>query len=378
MALEKLDIEKIREQFAKICETEKGDLDNRREDAKKLCDARHSLALKEWEGQAVAFVAADGGDNRIRLDSLSDTGPAVVELVRVVDSEGNGAMEPFAGASDRHNFGKLEVVEKLCMALGCEKVSDLSPYLGRVMELGGKRRSRSEQMRAYREIVEWAVFYELLKTCKINTLVVRDGALRTRFFYPDIFRKFDHKIRKIISEHKSDRDIDVYCVGVAKQTRVLNWLHLAISMEEVFGRGAQYIAVPDEIIRKFYNDSRWVDTMEMADGEYHSLAKMYLVKFGEHPLDSVWPVDIATWQEAEADKILGYLARDARPGFPIPDFPMCIQKAHEYAKIGGIEMAYLQELLFDEMESSMSKADSEKILRVRYLMEDVSARRYSK
>ena len=41
-------------------------------------------------------------------------------------------------------------------------------------------------------------------------------------------------------------------------------------------------------------------------------------------------------------------------------------------------MAYLQELLFDEMESSMSKADSKKILLVRYLMEDVSARRYPK
>ena len=373
MALEKLDPDKIRGQFAGICKAEKGVLDEQREIAGKLRDNRLPLDLKKWEGEKLAFVAADGGDNRIRLDSLPSAGPAFVELVRVVDSNGEGVMAPFAGAVEDDDFDKLDAVKKLCISLGCEKVSDLSPYLGRVKELGGKKRSRTDKMRAYREIVEWAVFYELLKTCEGDTLVVRDGVLRTQIFDPGIFRKLDHKIREVVKECK----FRIYCVGVAKQTLLLNRLRLAVSMEDVFGEGAQYIPVPDDIAKEFY-DRRWLGTMETAEHDYRSLAKMYLVKFGEHPLDPVWPVDIATWQTKEAESILGYLAQDARPAFPIPDFPMCIQKAHEYAKIGGIEMAHLQDMLFGEMLKVMNKTDDEKILRARYLTEDVSAWRYTK
>ena len=373
MALEKLDIDKIRDQFAGICKAEKGVLDEQRKTARKLRAERLPLDLKKWEGKAIAFVAADGGDNRIRLDSLPSAGPAFVELVRVVDSNGEGVMAPFAGAVEDDNFDRLDAVKKLRISLGCENVSDLSTYLGRVKELGGKKRSRTDKMRAYREIVEWAVFYELLKTCEGDTLVVRDGALRTQIFDTGIFGKLDRKIREVVEKHK----FQIYCVGVAKQTLLLNRLRLAISMEDVFGEGAQYIPVPDEIAKEFY-DRRWLGTMETTEYDYRSLAKMYLVKFGEHPLDPVWPVDIAAWQTAEAESILGYLARDARPAFPVPDFPMCIQKAHEYAKIGGIEMAHLQDMLFGEMLKTMNNGDDEKILRARYLTEDVSAWRYTK
>ena len=370
MALENLDINEIRKQFTEICKAEKGVLDEQRKIAKKLRAKRLPLDLKKWKGKAISFVATDGGDNRIRLDSSSAEAPAVVELVRIADSDGKSIMAPVAGTADNVNFDEidnLDAVKELCKDLGRKKISDLSSYeKDQQSEQASDGKSlRSEHMRVYREIAEWAVFYELLKKCKSDTLVVRDGTLRTRVLEPNVFRILDDKIEKVVKSKPNG--INVYCVGVAKQTVLLNRLRLAMSMEDVFGKGAQYIPVKDEIAEKFY-DRRWLDPM----------AKMYLVKFGDHPLDPVWPVDIAAWQETDVEKILGYLAQDARPGFPIPDFPMCIQKAHEHAKIGGIEMAYLQELLFDEMESSMSKADSKKILLVRYLMEDVSARRYPK
>ena len=371
MALENLDINKIRKQFTEICEAEKGELDKQRKIAVDLRRNLVDLSLKEWNGERVSFVAADGGDSRIRLDSFSAETPAVVELVRIADSDGKKIITaPVAGAADRVNFDEinnLDAVKELSKDLGCGKISEWSPY---------KKRSRSEQMRTYREIVEWAVFYKQLKICESDTLVVRDGALRTKVLKPDIFSAMNDEIQKVI-RNKSN-NCNVYCVGVAKQTVLLNRLHLAMSMENVFGDRAQYIPVPYEIAEKFY-DHRWLDTMDTRRyGGYNSLANMYLVKFGEHPLDPVWSVDIPTWQEEEADKILSYLAWDARPGFPIPDFPMCIQKAHEHAKIGGIEMAYLQELLLDEIQKNMSNVDSEKILRARYLTEDVSTRRYSK
>ena len=374
MALEKLDIDKISNCFAEVCKAEKDVLNEQREIAKKLYALRQPLNLEKWKGKAIAFVAADGGDSRIRLDSSSTKTPAVVELVRVADSDGKSVMVPVAGAADDANFDEihnLDEMEELCRDLRCEKISDLSPYLGRIKRLGHEKSSRTIQMRTYREIMEWAVFYRQLKTCESNTLVVSDGALRTRRIEPDIFNKLAIKIRKI-----TEKKPNVYCVGVAKQTVLLNRLRLAISMENVFEEGAQYIPVSYEIAKKFYS-RRWLGTMDTEGySEYSSLANMYLVKFGEHPLDPVWPVDIATWQKDKAEAILGYLARDARNGFPIPDFPMCIQKAHDHAKIGGIEMSYLQELLFDKMQEDMNGEDSEKILRARYLTEDVSARRY--
>ena len=106
------------------------------------------------------------------------------------------------------------------------------------------------------------------------------------------------------------------------------------------------------------------------------MAEMFLVKFGDHPLDPVWPVDVAAWQADDAEKILGCLAEDARPGFPIPDFPMCIQKAHDHAKIGGLEMSFLNDLLFDHMTEKMSGEEREKALRVRHLREDTGTMRY--
>ena len=363
MALEDLDINEIRGQFAKICEAEKGVLNEQRRIVREEFHSKpiplENQDVKVKDVKTISFVAADGGDNRIRLDSFSADTPVVAELIRIADSDGKNTIATAAGTAGNSNFGEIDnlnAVKELCKDLGCGKISDLSSYKKdrQSEQTSDEKVSRSGDMRVYREIVEWAVFYELLKTCKRDTIVVRDGTLRTRVIEPNMFATLNGKIQEVV-RGKPD-GVNVYYVGVAKQTILLNRLRLAMSMENVFGKGAQYIPVKDDIAEKFY-DYRWLDPM----------AKMYLVKFGDHPLDPVWPVDIAAWQEKDVEKILGYLAQDARPGFPIPDFPMCIQKAHEHAKIGGIEMAYLKELLFDKMQESMNEADREKILRARYL-----------
>lgn len=380
----------MRENLARVWEAERRELGEQREIARELKGRIKTLNTKKWEGGAVAYTAADGGDNRIRLDSLSGNAPAVVELVRIVDSDGSErVMETFAGTPKDEFLENSPPVTKLRKVLECGRISLLSPYLENigVKILGEEKKSggmsRTAQMREYREIAEWAVFYDLLDSGKRDTLLVREGALRTRAFTAIFFEKLDRAIRAAESR-KKEEGINVYIAGVAKQTVLLNRLRFAFSMEDVFGEGAQYLHVPDKIAKRFY-ERRWLDTLETAeDREYLSFAEMYLVKFGDHPLDPVWPVDVAVWQNDEAEKILGYLARDARPGFPIPDFPMCIQKAHEHAKIGGIEMSYINDLLFEEMQKSMAREDPknagkfrEKLERARYLGENITARRYT-
>ena len=347
-------------------------LEEQRAIARQLKDSVRDLPPQS--ATAIAFVAADGGDNRIRLDSTGG-GPAIVELVRVVDSNGREcALEAFAGAAEEADFtGRAEPVVRLREALGYKNVADLSPYL-----TPKSRMSPREKMSEYREIVEWAVLFDLLsnKEWGCDTLLVREGALRTRAFDRAAFEVMDNKIRAACKRHAGGK-VNMYFAGVAKQTKLLSRLQLALSLEDVFNReGSCYLHVPRETADKFYTDRRWLDTLETAEGrEYNSMAEMYLVKFGDDPLDSVWPVDVAVWQADKAEKILGYLAEDARPGFPIPDFPMCIQKAHDYAKIGGVELAYLNDLLYDEAEKHLPGA-AEKLARARYLKEDSVALRY--
>ncbi len=371
MSLERLNIEKMRASFAYIWKSEQRILDEQREIAREL--KKDVRRLGHYQGSTVAFVAADGGDNRIHLNASMSAGPAVVELVRIVDSNGREqALEAFCGTEGDNVFDKNSPAHRLCRELGQEKVADLSPFLG------NKNLSRSVQMSEYREIVEWAVLHDLLtgKAWGSDTLLVREGALRTRAFTPSSFEALDKKIRGAHEQHKRD-GINMYFAGVAKQTALLNRLHSALLLENVFDREEpQFVHVPRDIAEKFYK-RRWLDTMETAaNREYSSLAEMYLVKFGDHPLDRVWPVDIAVWQSNDAEKILGYLAEDARPGFPIPDFPSCIQRAHEHAKVGGIELSYLTDLLFEQISGDMNEEDREKIMRAYCLREDVTALRY--
>jgi len=109
---------------------------------------------------------------------------------------------------------------------------------------------------------------------------------------------------------------------------------------------------------------------------YQSFGSLYLAKFGDRPFDPVWPVDIAEWQSNDADRILGQLQFDARPGFPIPDFPMSVQKAHDFAKVNGLEVSILQDILFDGITQKLTPTEKEKVLRMKHLGQNLTNIRY--
>ena len=106
------------------------------------------------------------------------------------------------------------------------------------------------------------------------------------------------------------------------------------------------------------------------------MGKLFLVKFGDQPFDPVWPVDIAEWDYEYAPRIIGQLLNDAQPGFPIPDFPQSIQKAHDFAKISGIEVSVLQDILFNGITQNLSPEEKERLFRLRYLGQNLINRRY--
>jgi len=193
----------------------------------------------------------------------------------------------------------------------------------------------------------------------------------------------DKNIRDGIQRH-AQRNVHLSIVGVAKQSAVLSRLAIALELEAVFHKDFPcYVPVPDYIEQDCYNfDLTWFNTYESSEPDeegkylYQSMGKMYLAKFGDRPMDPVWPVDIAAWQISNAEKILGQLTIDAQQGFPIPDYPMCIQRAHDHAKMTGLEIQVLQDLLFNGICEKLTPDETERLLRLKHLGQSLAALRY--
>lgn len=382
MALAENNIEEIKKRIDDAYKNEDPHLQKFREYARRLKNG--IKPIRKYSVNAVSFVSSDGGDNRLHFN------PAVIELVRVVDSKGNQcALDAIAGNSKASDFNErvktgntllVEPLKKLCDDLQVD-VLGLS-YLLKGIEEPGKS---TGAVRVYRDIVEWAVLYDLMKYREwgSDTIIVREGLLRTKSFKLTVFPKLDQLIRQAHQAHKN-KLISVSMVGVAKQSAVLSRLAMALELEGTFNKSYPcYVQVPSDIEEDCYNfDRTWLETYETSQPDengsyrYQSMGTLFLVKFGDRPFDPVWPVDIAAWQIDEAEKIIGQLTEDAQPGFPIPDFPMCVQKAHDYAKVNGLEMDVLQDILFEGITKDLTPEERERVLRMKYLGRNLTNIRY--
>lgn len=384
MALANLDREALK---AKVLAAYNGDdplFQRFREHARRL--RAEIRPLRHHSVNAVSFVSSDGGDNRIAFN------PAVIELVRVVDSRGVecvldavASTTKLAELEKRTQLGTPDNVpplQRMCTDLG-KSLHNIS-YLIRGLDTPGKS---TGAIRCYRDIVEWAVLYDMICNPSLqwgsDTILVRDGLLRTKSFTREAFPEIDSRIRKGIEKHAT-RGVSLSIVGVAKQSAVMSRLAVAMEIEAVFHKEFPcFVRVPEDIEGECYNFQRtWLDTSETAETDdqgkqlYQSMGALYLVKFGDRPMDPVWPVDIAVWQVDQVETILGRLTADAQQGFPIPDYPMCIQRAHDFAKLGGLEVQVLQDILLQGLLSRLSPEESERLLRMNYLGQTLANLRY--
>ncbi len=366
MALANLDVEALKAKVLAAYKVNDPLVAKFREYARRLKD--QVKPLRTYSVNAVAFVSTDGGDNRLTFN------PSVIELVRVVDSRGNEcALDAVANTTglaeleSRARAGTPSTVaplQRLCTDLK-RGLRDLS-YLIRAAGTPGKS---TGALRCYRDMVEWAVLYDLITNPSLqwgsDTILVRDGLLRTKSFRREVFPDIDRRLREGVEGHLK-RNVRLSLVGAT------------------FHRDYPcYVQVPDDIEADCYNfDRTWLDTYETSDADdegrklYQSLGRMFLVKFGDRALDPVWPVDVAEWQLNEAPKILGQLTVDAQQGFPIPDYPMCIQRAHDYAKLTGLEIDIMQDLLLNGMTTGLRPEQAERLLRLKYLGRSLAALRY--
>jgi hypothetical protein len=336
----------------------------------------------------ISLVASDGGNHSFPMN------PFFVQLVRIVDSYGHPlCLDVVTPTTDTDELSKRQfnddgtpktALGRMMFDLDVRVLSDLSsaiPTGADVRAAGGD--ITTGWVTTYRDLCEWATLYERIcyQAFPTDTVLVRDGLLRAKYFSGDLFTKLGDLIEAKIAEIRSANRRRVFLVGLAKHSTILDRYGLAFDSEAVFPDGSScYLEVSRDVEKSVY---RWgeyaVGRLDAAEGGEQPKfvnGKMFLARFGKRHGDPIWPIDIFEPQAPSAQEVLGYLLEDAIAGFPVPFYPRSLQLAHEWAEIAGFDADMIgdamREAVRDVSDASVRAAVDARTLDVR----DISSRRY--
>jgi hypothetical protein len=328
----------------------------------------------------ISLVASDAGNNRLEFN------PLMLQVVRVVDSY--GAEQFFdvisswtdAGDLSRRQFGPsgepATPLGLLMQDLGASTLSELSPMIP-------ERPRTPGWTLVYRDLCEWAVIYDLChKEFASDTVILHDGLLRTKIFAGDLFVQMYKLIKKAIDRTRIERRRDLFVVGIAKHSEVLERYALAMAISEVFPDGAsQYAPIPMEMQKRVYKWAEYLrlpsDNASDVEQPKFNMGEMYFVRFGPRSGDPVWTVDLLHGQTDRAQKIFGSLLNDAQLGFPIAYYPHSLQQADAHAQIVDLDLAILQDTMVEAVRAHVLPARRPLFDAHRLVISDPAARRYS-
>ena len=176
-------------------------------------------------------MATDGGENRLRLE------PIQVQVIRVADSLGEIYFEEFIAQSLtpaeilRFFFKSNQRLQRFLnyLELDWDKLLPSSDF------------QRSQLLSMLRELMGWAGYLKLASPAPPK-LLIRDGLLRSVLLTDRVFGRLRGKFEKLTTKHGH------LFVGVAKRSRVLSYLSIALALDERFrGANAAYLRVPADI-----------------------------------------------------------------------------------------------------------------------------------
>lgn len=343
--------------------------------------------IKPRSVTSVSLVASDGGNNKLSFD------PFYVQLVRVVDSYGKQLfLDTISQTTDTDKLSREQFDEqskprtplgRMMKDLGVSPLllSELSPMIPSTKKIRETPEKVSPSwVQVYRDICEWAVLYDILcyHTFATDTLIVRDGPLRSKLFGKEYFVRWRNKVEEAIDNifHRDRRR--VYLVGVFKHSKVYARYQLAMALEQIILPGEpRYVRVPRDIEAKAYVWPEYARGAETEKGEAPKFVAgdMFLVRFGPRSGDPVWAVDILSKQSTAAPEIFGYLLSDAIDGFPVPFYPRCLQMAHEHAEVVGFDYDILQDEIIAAIRNNLP-VDQQTIIDALRFNTDVSNKRY--
>ena len=314
---------------------------------------------------SISLVGTDGGNNQIRFD------PFLVQVVRVVDSNNNEycveAVTPTTdvaklSADQFEPSGEPEPEPRTALGVMMQAlgVTDLTTLSHMIRRNDDGEPTSSSWVQVYRELVEWAVLFKVLRELHFasDTIIVCDGLLRSKVFARDLFAKLRDCFAEQIERQKREHKRSVYLVGVAKHSKVLDRYRLAMSLDGIMRTTyPAYAEIPREIEQRAYAWSEYArgsdEAMQGGEANKFVAGKMFFVKFGPREDDPIWPVDLFEPQVSEAPTILGGLLADATNGFPVPFYPLCLQAAHEHAALVDFDFDIIQDLVFDGIRTQL-------------------------
>lgn len=334
---------------------------------------------------SVSLVGTDGGNNQLQFD------PFLIQLLRVVDSSNNelflDVVSPTADMtklSERQfkpdSAGRVPPLGRMMEFLAVKNLWELSPMIPKPTFTGTRSPS---WVQVYRELVEWAVLFALLRDYAFgsDTIIVADGWLRSKVFAGDHFARLIRGMNEAIQAHKTNTKRNIYLTGVYKSSKVLDRYRLAMTLENIMNTDyPSYLPVPRGLEENTFvwKESARDDIAAEAGGETNKYVggALYFVKFGNRPRDPIWPVDIFLPQVSDAQIVLGCLLADAENGFPVPFYPQCLQRAHENAALVDFDFDILQDEVFNGIRDVLGEqADELDVFRLRD--RDPAAKRYS-
>ncbi len=327
--------------------------------------------IKPRTATSVALTAADGGSNAVSFN------PFALQIIRIVDSAGKelflDVVSPTADIGElsrRHLNGARArtALGRMMAALGIDDLRELSPMMS----------GRSPRwIEVYRDLCEWATLYDLVcyHDFAADTLIVRDGLLRTPIFAGDLLVRVGRLLRAAMDRCALEHRRHVWLAGLAKRTVILDHYRLAMSVAGVFDRGTPcFVKVPAHMQESVYRSHDYLRSPDDTTGG-GNIGEMFFVRFGPRAGDPVWTADLLAWQARDAQTIFGYLQADAADGFPVPFYPYSLQQADAHSRVDGLDTEIVEDTLVESVRELVGRERAHVVDALR-LTTDVAARRY--
>lgn len=352
-------LEEVRAQIAALAQEDRRRIDGLRADVQRL----QVFKIKPRTTTSVALVASDGGNNALRFD------PLLIHVVRVMDSKGKqqcldvvSQATDIAALSRRvRDHGDRNPLGILMDDLGVRDLWELSHMVPRP---GTKPDDINPSWPlVYRDLCEWAALYRLITrtTFATDTLVVRDGLLKSKLFRGELFVRACDRMMDAIDTHRRSERAHIWLVGIAKSSKIIERYRLAMALERVFPAGEPcYAPVPDELAVSTYQWDEYVRAPVPQEGKEapkFNYGALHVVRFGRASGDPIWVVDIAYPQRDQHEKVVAYLLQDAADGFPVPFYPRCLQRAHEHAQLVDLDIEILQDAIYGALRDRIAPED---------------------
>ena len=300
----------------------------------------------------IATVATDGGENRLSLE------PIRLQVVRVADSLGEIYFEEFIAQSLKPE----EIVRFFFQSN--ERLQRFVAYLQLDWQelLPESDFQRSHLLSMLRELMEWAALLKLASQPPAK-LLIRDGLLRSVMLTDRVFQRIGDKFEALTAKHGH------LLVGVAKRSRVINYLSVSLGLNDSFAGGLPaYLQIPPELEREAAPAQyRWVGSRAMG--------WLHIARLDQGDNVPLLPVDVAIWQRERVDEAMSLLHESGRGSFPTRGYPQALIQAHEHARLGGLEIEILEEMLLEqvrERDPTVARTARQLMLLGKQLNEEIS------